>query len=610
MVRVAVVDYENCHPDRCGTPCVKVCPVNRTRSYKAIEISQEKKGKPVINEEFCIACGLCVKRCPYSAISIVNLPDEFERFLIHRFGPNAFKLYGIPRPVYGSVVGVIGKNGIGKTTAMKILAGEIIPNFGDFTRNPDRDAVLKAFRGTEYYNYFYDLYNGKLRVVHKIQNIEIIPKYIRGAVRDVLERIDERKYFRDVVEAFALNKILDKQIAHLSGGELQKLAIAAALLRDANVHIFDEPSSYLDIRERLRIAIAISSLLPSNAYALVVDHDLVFLDYISKYVVLAFGHPGVYGVFSKVYSTGAGINHFLEGYLPSENVRIRDDKIEFRLRDAGLRPSAGAGEQPLASWSNLKVSLNGFVLTVEDGNVYSGEVIGIVGPNGIGKTTFIRTLVGELQPESGYSTTTAFRLSYKPQYIYTVRLPCDVVEECIANTNKEALNSDNWLFTDVIKRLGIDRLLRRRVGDLSGGELQKLHISLTLIREADIYLLDEPSAHVDVEDQLAVARAIKKVTQVRRAASFVVEHNVLLLDHVADRIMVFSGTPGVQGFGSSPLAPPIAMNAMLKELNVTFRRDPKTGRPRMNKLGSYLDRYQKSIGEYFYSAPLGSEEES
>ncbi len=610
MARVAVVDYELCQPDKCGTPCIRFCPVNRTRPYKAIELSAERKGKPVIHEEFCIACGICVKKCPYNALKIVNLPDEIEEKLVHRYGPNEFKLYGLPTPVKSKIVGVIGRNGIGKTTAMRILSGEIIPNFGDFSSSPSTEKVLERFRGTELHDYFSKLYSKEIRVIHKIQYIEYIPKYLRkGTVREVLQRVDERGMLKDVIEMLSMEKMMNREIHVLSGGELQKLAIAAAILRKADVYIFDEPSSYLDIRERLRLAHAIRELIPRDAYTFVVEHDLTVLDYVADYVVVAFGEPGVYGIFSKLYATGSGINHYLEGYLPAENMKIRDERVIFRLHETREESEyISTREAPFVEWSRITKKLNGFTLEVEEGKAYRGEVIGIVGPNAIGKTTFVRILAGELQPDEGYTTSSAFRISYKPQYIDRLKLPDKSVEECIANVNRDALDPSNWLFHEVIRRLNVDRLLKKNIRNLSGGELQKVAIAITLIRDADVYLLDEPSAHIDVEDQLAVARAIKRVTRMRKAVCFVVEHNLLLLDYAVDRLMVFTGVPEKHGKGLAPQSVADALNKFLKELNVTFRRDPQTGRPRMNKPGSYLDRYQKSIGMYFYSKPVGSEE--
>ncbi|MCD6323540.1 MAG: ribosome biogenesis/translation initiation ATPase RLI, partial [Desulfurococcales archaeon] len=314
MVRVAVVDHDLCKPNRCSAECVRFCPVNRSGG-KAIELSEEVGGKALIYERACIGCGICVKKCPYEAISIVNLPDDLEKRVVHRYGPNAFKLYGLPAPQPGDIIGIVGRNGIGKSTTLRILSGELVPNLGDFSEPPSWDKVLARFRGTELHQFLSKVANKELRVVHKIQHVDLIRKYVKGVVKDVLSKVDERGLMNDVRKLLHLDSAWDNKVSLLSGGELQKFAIAAAILRDANAYYFDEPSSYLDVKERFSMAQALRDLLPKNTYVLIVEHDLTVLDYVSDHVTILYGEPGVYGIYSKIYSVGSGINHFLEGYL-------------------------------------------------------------------------------------------------------------------------------------------------------------------------------------------------------------------------------------------------------------------------------------------------------
>lgn len=85
-----------------------------------------------ISEELCIGCGICVKKCPFSAISIINLPKNLESQTTHRYGPNSFKLHRLPMPRPGQVLGLVGTNGIGKSTALQILAAKLKPNLGRY----------------------------------------------------------------------------------------------------------------------------------------------------------------------------------------------------------------------------------------------------------------------------------------------------------------------------------------------------------------------------------------------------------------------------------------------------------------------------------------------
>ena len=121
MPRIAVLDREKCQPKKCSMECKDFCPGVRVGD-ETITIGED--GKPVISEELCTGCGICVHKCPFDAIHIINLPEELEERCVHRYGLNGFALYGLPIPREGKVSGLIGRNGIGKTTALMILAGK------------------------------------------------------------------------------------------------------------------------------------------------------------------------------------------------------------------------------------------------------------------------------------------------------------------------------------------------------------------------------------------------------------------------------------------------------------------------------------------------------
>jgi len=592
LARVAVVDREFCKPNECLKECVRFCPLVRS-GKEAIKFDEEAN-RPLISEDICTGCGICVKKCPFKALTIVNLPDELEERCVHRYGANMFKLYGLPIPKKGLVVGLIGPNGVGKSTALRILAGEIKPNLGDYEDPPSWSEIIRFFRGSELQPYFQRFSEGKVKVAFKPQYVDKIPQVVKGKVGDLLNKIDEKGKLNEVVEALDLKAILDRDIRVLSGGELQRVAIAAVTIRKADVYIFDEPSSYLDVKQRIKVAQLIRSLVREDKYVLVAEHDLAVLDYLSDQVCIFYGKPGVYGIVSNPHGVRVGINLYLDGYLPDENLRFREKPVYFRLAP---HSSVSIKEKRAASWSDMRVKLGSFELEVASGEVHRGEIVGILGPNGIGKTTFVKLLAGLLEPDEGYTLTPGLKISYKPQYI--APLTSQTVREVLTKINQHAL-TEQWILAEVIKPLGLEPLLDRPVDTLSGGELQRVAIASCLLREADLYLLDEPSAHLDIEQRLAVAHVLNRIVEEKEVAAFVVEHDLIMLDLLADTLVVFSGSPGVTGRASSPLGLREGMNKFLKEVGITFRRDPNTGRPRVNKEGSWLDRYQKELGEYFY----------
>ncbi len=599
MVRVAVVDREYCKPSKCNLECVRFCPINRTRRKKAIELSPDGK-HVVIYEDICIGCGICVKKCPYNAISIVNIPDELEKNVVHRYGENMFKLYNLPMPRLGSIMGIIGRNGSGKTTSIKILSGLMKPNLGRYNDPPDWDVIIKSFRGTELQTYFKKLAEGKIRSAVKIQYVELVKRKLRGRIKDLLEKADERGLLREVVEKLAIKKILDRRVQELSGGELQKFLIAAVILKDADAYFFDEPCSYLDVRERLRIAEAIREFIDvSKKYVFVVEHDLMILDYISDNVSIIYGEPGVYGIVSKPYGVRTGINNYLEGYLPAENMRIRKEPIVFRIQveDRELLKK----EFPILKWSKLiKIyRTSGFKLVVDEGETYPGEVLGIIGPNGIGKTTFIKILAGMLKPDNGEVLVGVEKISVKPQELSPKIFPEETVASNLRRASPDTLNPTTWIYNELVRKLGLNKMFDRYVEDLSGGELQKLAVAVSLAKPADLYLLDEPSAYLDVEERLSVAKVIRRIIEEKKKTALVVEHDLMLQNYISSSVIVFTGTPGINGHASKPMSNKEGFNILLKELGITVRKDPQTGRPRVNKPGSYLDRQQKAMGQYY-----------
>ena len=590
-MRVAVVDKERCRSDKCDLVCIRFCPMVRTRR-EAIRLDEE--GKAYIAELICSGCGICVHKCPFDALRIVNLPDELESEHIHRFGPNEFTLYRLPVPRENAVVGLLGRNAIGKSTVLRILAGDLLPNLGNHAQPPSKEEIVDSFAGHPLHDYFEGLYNGSLNAVYKPQYVDKIPKAVKGTVGEVLKAGDQRGVLDRIAVDLEIDNLFDRDLGVLSGGELQRVAIAASICRDSGVYLFDEPSSHLDIYQRIRAARIIRGLVEDGKNVIAAEHDLAVLDYLSDDVFVLYGDPNVYGIVSKVHGVREGINIYINGYIPDENVRFRGSPIVFHVKPP--TPSSGRS-RPLIKWTELAKAYDEFSLTVDAGEIGIGEVIGVLGKNGIGKTTFIRMLAGVEEPDDGAITGGDIKVSYKPQYLTgTIQ---GTVEQVLRRAAGEKY-LESWFSAEVIEPLHVKAMLEREVDVLSGGELQRVAIAECLSRDADIYLLDEPSAYLDVEERLAVARAIRRITKMSGVTSFVVEHDIVTQDFIADRLMVFSGEASVEGHGGYPMRLEEGMNVFLEDMSITFRRDQDTKRPRVNKEDSRLDKEQKKAGRYYY----------
>jgi ATP-binding cassette, sub-family E, member 1 len=569
MSRIAIVDYNRCKPKKCNFECGLKCPKN-IQGTKCIEvIDMEDMGKKAyISSELCIGCGMCVKKCPFSAIQIINLPKELNaNKRLYSYGDNAFRIYRYPSIKKGYSIGFLGANSLGKSTILKIMIGEI---------NVDN----KMFVGDELYKYMCLLKENKLTISYKPQEIGQYSK-LETKVSDFIKdsNLAKSKY----LEQYQLQHLLDRQLKQLSGGEMQRLIIAKTCSKEADAYFFDEPSAFLDIKQRIVASNLIKEKCTENSYSVCVEHDLCILDFICDYIVCLYGEKNAYGVVTSVSSTKHGINSYLEGYFKNENLKFRNEPVTFNkfIVEKGVTK-----EESIHQYGDLSIKYDNFSLEVKGGNINLSEIVLLIGENGTGKTSFIQRLAKD----------GAIISSVKRQNPY-IKYEGKVID-FLEGTINQALGDQRFV-TGIIKALEIDKLYDIEVNNLSGGQMQKLSIITCLGRKANLYLLDEPSAFIDVEDRCKLAKIIKQFTYDYKKTVFIIEHDITLATNIADKVIVFEGQPGIKCYASEPCDLATGVNKFLKSINVTMRKDAITGRPGINKPESQKDKEQKQNGNYY-----------
>jgi len=616
MKKVYLVDYDSCNLRFCGRQCIKKCPI--TLSNARLKPNQKKQVIPIwvknstnevkINSESCLKCGVCANVCPTNAIYVRSILEEpTELVPTHKYPgveeKDGFRLYNLPTLISGKISGLCGPNGIGKTTVLNIISGKLKPNFGNSDVKPVQikwKDVIKNIRESEMRNHFISLSRNGRKIAYKEQVLRVLfEKYHGKKVIDILNAENEVSslFFKKIQQYLDLDAFTNRILEQCSGGELQRFAIASVLIKEADIYIIDEPCTFLDVQKRIKLAQLLRERVQGfdnekKCPILVVEHDLAILDYLSDVVQLFYGVPHQFGIISTPLTTKKGINAYLTGFLKAENIEFREKEYSFK-RSTGGRTWSNA--KIFARYGNISKTFESFHLSVNPGTIYASEILGIVGENGCGKSTFAKILAGELQPDSG-SEFEGFqaRVSYKPQYI---------TQESSQNVRNFIIErAQTYNFSENILRvlyrpLGVDKLFDLEISALSGGELQRVFICSCLAKKADLYILDEPSAYLDVEERIRIGQIIRTSTKKNNAVAICIEHDIQIADTLIDRLLLFTGKPGVYGKTIGPLNKREGMNLFLKEIDVTFRRDNKTGRARLNKKGSQLDRTQRASGQ-------------
>ena len=623
MTRIAIVDKEKCKPDKCSKECMKYCPPQRsgkhvidiedigksvsdTDKIKLLQINNSKTKKIAkISENLCIGCNQCVRVCPFNAIKIVNLPEEDSSDIVHRYSFNGFRLYKMPIMKTNTIIGIIGENGVGKTTIIDILSNKIRPNFEKFNKIQTDKEIITHFRGTVLQDYLKNLYNDKLTFSIKEQKINQYVSNLNLTVKEFLYKKSINIDLINLPESYyylEINKIINSNINTLSGGELQRLLCWITAVTPSNVYIFDEPSNYLDIKQRLEISRLIRSVNGQGKYVIVIEHDLSLLDYISDEIYIVYGKPSAYGIVSKPLSTLEGINMYLNGYITTQNIRFREE--EYNLKPTSdsnqITTENNINNETFFKYSDSVINFNNYKLTIPEGKIQlNNNIIVILGENGTGKTTFIKWLAKSLGLSVSFKEQSTDISKYKKDSGYPT-----VIE--LVHQQIRTIYYDPVFQTDIVKKLDIENIESRYINELSGGELQRLLIVLCLGKSSDLYLFDEPSANLDIEYRLIITKIIKRYIINNKKTAFIIEHDIMMsvafAQELGSKILIVKQDKYENNIKYCSVSQYYnfynGINNLLKLMNITMRIS-NHNRPRINKYNSQLDQEQKKQENYY-----------
>ena len=635
MTRIAIVDSNKCKPEKCSKECIKSCPPQKTGT-KVIEIEDldkivpnlsnssnssnlfyskltNKKKIAKIVESLCIGCNQCVNRCPFNAIKIVNLPDENSSPITHRYGLNGFRLYGFPILKQGKICGIIGSNGVGKTTLIDIIGNKFKPNFEQFNKVLSDKEIINNFKGTIMQDYFKNLLGNKLLFSIKEQKIKLTSTLTKKSAQNVQDYLNSKSIDLNIVrnlESFnymEIEELLNLNFDTLSGGQLQRLKCWETSIVKADVYIFDEPTNFLDISQRLNVSKMIRTLSEENpkSYIIVIEHDLSILDWISDELYIIYGKPTAFGIVSKPLTTLEGINMYLSGYISTQNIRFREQEFNFRPPYEIQTQINDNSSLKYINYESSIITFPNFNLTIPEGKIkLSGTINVVMGENGTGKTTFINWLSKNIETECCIKSQMNDIIQYAN---------IDNTFPTVLELFDRKIRSSYWNknFKSVVSNpLEINLLESKKINELSGGELQRVLIVLCLGSNGSIYLLDEPSANLDIEKRLIVIKVIKRFVSDFSKTVFVIEHDIAMCVGLGQEpssqmfIVKKNNNNNNKLIKNCEISNPMdffkGINGFLKLIGITMRiSSGSANRPRINKLDSQLDKNQRTCGNYY-----------
>ncbi|HBF5946755.1 TPA: ABC-F family ATP-binding cassette domain-containing protein [Clostridioides difficile] len=481
-----------------------------------------------------------------SLLKVTNLSQCFmDKSLYEKANFDLFK---------GEHIGVVGQNGTGKSTLIKILLGEVVPDSGEIKWQPNinighldqyaeinRDTTISLYLHTA----FEELYKieKEMNLLYQKSAISENGQYLIKA-SDYQEQLIANNFYsidneiNKIANGLGLDSIgMNRVVGELSGGQRAKVILAKLLLSNHDVLLLDEPTNFLD---KEHVEWLSNYLNTFNGAFIVVSHDFDFLEKISTGILdIEFGmikkYHGKYSEFLKQKS------HLREDYIrryQAQQKKIEKEETFIRKNKAGVNSKIARGRQkqldkiekiappsftgkPNIQFSEIEISAqNALTITnLEVGYYYSllpklnfsvdgGQKIVITGFNGIGKSTLLKTLVKDIPRISGdFQFSEQVKIGYYEQDLKWEnpdKTPLQIVADKYPKLNTKEIRRH-------LARCGVkEEHVSRSVSTLSGGEQSKVKLCCMMLSPCNFLILDEPTNHFDAETKDALQNALKQ----------------------------------------------------------------------------------------------------
>ncbi len=495
---------------------------------------------------------------------------------------------------HGAKIGIVGENGSGKSTLLKIMAGEDkefdgqaeplkgtrvgfiaqepVLDLDKTVRENVEDAFAEIKKLLEQFNEVSAKMGEPLADDEMEKALEKM-----GRLQDQIDAVDGWELDRQIniaMDALVLPPD-DQQTSTLSGGEARRVALCRTLLQKPDILLLDEPTNHLDAETVQWMEEALANY-PGNV--IVSTHDRYFLDNITKWILELESSKGI--PFEGNYTSwleqkaerlrhrdksASGlqkrVDQELEWLRASPSARRKKNKsrindyekllsqkveIDESTLDIQIAPGPHLGERVIEAKNLSKGYGDNLLIDDVSFSIPRGAVIGLIGPNGTGKTTLFRMIVGEETPDSGaIETGSSVELAYVDQHRHDLDGEKTIYEEITGGADQievggREINSRSYVGKFNFK--GSDQ--QKKVANLSGGERNRVHLAKLLRRGGNVLLLDEPTNDLDVTTLRNLESAILNFS----GCVLVISHDRFFLDRICTHLLIFEGESKVRWF--------------------------------------------------------------